>query len=153
MQEIGRGEDWGVYTGGKLLVVRSLGPAHRETIDLVYDTLQSMMQKTTGQVGFALITGAEAMPPEGDDRKRVSDLLKEHADRIAGVGMVMLAQGFRGAIVRSAASALFVLPRPGYTTKIFGDEASCAQWLAGRMTESEREIVECLQATREVFAG
>ena len=41
--------------------MRSVGPAHRETIDLVYGTLQSMMRKTTGQVGFALITGAEAI--------------------------------------------------------------------------------------------
>ena len=77
-----------------------------------------------------LATKADTRPPAAEHRRLVQDVMNRNAAKIACVAMCIEATGFTGSIIRSVASAIFVLPNPGYPVKFFSTPQEATPWVA-----------------------
>lgn len=101
---------------------------------------------------FLLLTVPSTSPPSAPDRKRVVDMLSKHSDRIGGVGISLGAEGFSGAVIRSVASAIFLLPRTRYEVRFFTRPTESAGWVAKMAGVTPQEVLELIQLSQEAIA-
>ena len=102
---------------------------------------------------FLLLTQAGTSPPAASDRKRVVDILSKHAERIGGVGISLGAEGFSGAVIRSVASAVFLLPRTRYEVRFFSRPAESAPWAAKLAGCFPQDVLELIRLAQEGIAA
>ena len=61
--------------------------------------------------------------------------------------MVLQAEGFKGAIIRSVAAGIFILPNPGYPTRFFAKPADCLGWVSTQIGLPPGDISAAIEAT------
>ena len=103
-------------------------------------------------IAFLLLTQASTSPPAASDRKRFTDVLAKHGSRIGGVGIGLAAEGFAGAVLRSVASAVFLLPRTRYEVRFFSKSSDAATWVARIGGCSASEVTQLIQLSNQEIA-
>ena len=119
---------------GRLFLLHAIGGAKHEQLSRLIQNVDSFAALAPGAFGFLFqFIGNNARPPDEADRKLVMNMIDRYASRIAGLAVCMPSGGFVGAALRSVVSAVFVLNRPKYPVKTFGEPREAGSWLASQM--------------------
>lgn len=126
----------------RIYLTYSVGSATRENIASLVEKLQTFFRGLpAGQRGvFVLVTKGTARPPAAESRDAVVRVLKQHADKLDAIAIVIGVPGFAGAALRAVASTLFVLSLPNLHVKFFGSTAECATWVARRANDNVERV-------------
>ena len=95
----------------------------------------------------------------GDERARMTRLIKRWEGARAASATVILASGLTGAMHRSVLTGMQMLAPPPHPTKVFGDIGQATAWLrphvqrACGVEASAEELELAVGALRERFAG
>lgn len=126
---------------GPLFYTRTIGVAKPANVRTMVANLNTFARESECQIGYILHLGANSTPPDGDDRPRVWDMFNRNAARLAGVAIVVDAQGFKGSMIRSTVTMAFSISRRGYESSIVDDMVKASSWLGPRLGMSQSEIL------------
>lgn len=133
-----------------LYVCNATGPATPADIDGLVTRFDAFASRRHDRpIAFLLITQAKSLPPAASDRRLVIDLLAKHAGKLGGVGISLEGEGFTNAIIRSVASAVFLLPRTGYEVRFFSRPAESVAWLSRIAQREVEDVLQLLQAAQQ----
>jgi hypothetical protein len=89
---------------------------------------------------------------DGDVRREVEAGTREFTPRLKAAAVVIAATGFSAAAIRSIVSAIVLLNRPAYPTRVFDGEDAACKWAATFLTRApaspvyESDLREALHA-------
>lgn len=135
----------------RLYVCYTVGPATPANIDSLVRNFRKFAIRTTGPIGFALLTRQTTKPPDGEARKKVQDCFATFRDRLQCVAICIEADGFTGAIIRSVASSLFVLSQPGLNVKFFSKTADSIPWVAEALSLESTNVGRTYSHVRSIL--
>lgn len=136
---------------GNIFVLYTLAEASSENIDKLVENFDAFAKEATGPVGCVLITSIDTRPPEGEDRKKVTGIWGKHSAKLQGLAIVLQAKGFKGAVIRSVAAGIFVMPNPGFPTKFFGKPYECEKWMATKTQIPESKVHDAIEFALKQF--
>ena len=119
----------------------SRGEATPHNIDSMVANLQAFVKQQRAPVGYILEVASGARPPSASDRARVTAAFNRCAPQIAGVALILGAQGFPAALLRSALTMVFMMSRRGFPVSSFEKTEDAAQWLGPKVNLAPAEIV------------
>ena len=79
-------------------------------------------------VGYISIISEDAKTPTSAQRQKIAEVLQ--ASNIRKAAIVCDATGFRGAVIRSVMTTLYVVTGGTVVNKVFADVQSSARWMA-----------------------
>lgn len=118
---------------GNVFVLYTKADASSGNIDQLCRHFDRFAAASKTEVACIIVTDADTRPPNGEDRDKVSKTMAKHAAKLSGLAIVLRASGFKGAIIRSVAAGIFVLPNPGYPTKFFPNAELACRWVGERI--------------------
>ena len=127
----------------------SRAEASPRNIDSMVANLEDFVRASKRPVGYLLQLSAKARPPSAADRNRVTQMFNDCAYRLAGVAVVVEAEGFSGALLRSALTTVFTISRKGFVVRIFASVKDAAGWLASSLGTEASDIVDLADDARE----
>lgn len=105
--------------------------------------------RLSGQpLGYVLHLAPTASAPSVTDGARTTTMFNKYALRLAGVAIVVEANGFAGAALRSAVTMVFVMNREGFKTRTFAHPNAAASWLAHLLHIDASVITGLSESTR-----
>ena len=136
---------------GPIFYTRTIGKAKPSNVRSMVANFHNFVRESEGPVGYILHLGADSTPPDGEDRPKVSDMFNRNAARLAGVAIVIDAQGFKGAMIRSTVTMAFSIARRGYESSTFDDVIKAAGWLSPRVNMSPSEVIASAGDTASIL--
>lgn len=130
----------------------SRGDARPENIDSMVSNLDSFARQRDGKFGYIFHVVAGARPPSSSDRSKTTAMFNKHAARLSGVAIVIEADGFAGAMLRSAAHMVFAMSRKGFDSKTFDSVQSAAEWIAERQRTRAHALLNLVSDAHAVLA-
>ena len=134
-----------------LFVLYTLAEASPDNIRKVVLNIDRFATSASGPIGIIMITSVDTRPPGGDDRRAVTDVLRKHSGKLQGLAVILQAGGFKGAVIRSVAAGIFVMPNPGFPTKFFGKPMECTTWMAGRVGATAGKVQDAIDYALKQF--
>jgi hypothetical protein len=106
-----------------------------EQLRLVAQHTHEMTKEHREGVGYinAILSGSGSFPPEV--RAEVARQARDASIRRLGVAHLVLLPGWQGPAARPFVRAALTVARAPPPTRVFGDDQSCARWLASRMAD------------------
>jgi len=136
---------------GPVFYTRTIGVAKPANIRTMVANFNTFVRESQGQIGYILHLGSDSTPPVGDDRSKVSDMFNLNASRLAGLAIVIDAQGFKGAMIRSTTTMAFSIVRRGYDSNTCEDMIKASSWLGPRVGISQSEIIAATGETASLL--
>ncbi|MFT5353427.1 MAG: hypothetical protein ACI9KE_000625 [Polyangiales bacterium] len=137
---------------GNIYTLYTLGEASSDNIHKLVTHFDRFATSARGDIACIIITGAATSPPDGDDRRKVANVMAKHRARLKGLAIVLQAEGFRGAIIRSVAAGIFILPNPGYPTKFFAKPGDSSAWVAERIDSTSTQVRAAIDDTIKIIS-
>ncbi|HET9959126.1 MAG TPA: hypothetical protein VFQ61_31765 [Polyangiaceae bacterium] len=128
-------------TQGQVFYTYSKGEASSSNIRSMVNNLDAFARETKLPIGYVLHLVSSAKPPASEDRELTTAMFNRHAGRITGLAVVIEADGFTGAALRSAVTMVFMMTCRGFPTRTFPNIRAAADWLAERQRVPAAEII------------
>ena len=126
---------------GNVFYTRTIGFAKPENVASMLANLDNFVRESSAPVGYILHLGAQSTPPEGADRPKIWEMFNKNAKSLAGLAVVIDAEGFKGSMIRSTVTMTFSIYRRGYESSTFDNMISGANWLSPRVNMTQSELV------------
>ena len=125
-----REEDWCCAGWQRLFIQVWHGAANAERAQIVCDAMAHFERRHASGVASVIVLGKDATVPDAGARA----VFASEARRIEGglLGLAYLADfpGFKGSAMRGVLTALRVVARETFASRVFGDRQEASTWLA-----------------------
>jgi hypothetical protein len=139
---------------GPTLYMYAPGAATAENRKAMIAAVDRFVESTSGSVSFLMHLTAQSKPPPADERREVKAAFDRCGQRLAGIAIVVEADGFAGSVLRSAVTMIFAMNRGGFQSKVFRDIKGASAWLADKQGVSPQILEELArEGQREFLAG
>jgi hypothetical protein len=125
--------DWCCATWQNVFFLDWRGPADVQRAMRVVEAFDAFLRSRRDSIALMTVVNPEAPPPDSDARPIFANKMGSAGSRICGSAYYVPIDGFKGAAVRGAITALALLSRQAYPTRVFPRMPDAASWLAGRM--------------------
>lgn len=119
----------GVGTWRNLLVAVWRTETRAPAVERVSRVLGALAA-THGDVALLQVVEAGATAPDGEARRGISAMLKEHASVLRCSAVVYEGDGFRAATLRAVVTGISLLSKPSYPHVVFGSTITAINWTA-----------------------
>jgi hypothetical protein len=126
------------------------GPASKEDVERLWREAAGLLDQGTGNIFLLLIVEKKSA---GLSPAPVRDLamamVRDLADRLGGVAIVVEGEGIRRVAVRAVFTGLGLILRPGFPWKMFVDVDAATEWLtSGHTLSSAPQLRQTVAALR-----
>ena len=103
-------------------------------------------------ISISIVSARAAVSIDAQMRQAVEEGTREFKERTKAAAIVIVAAGFGASAVRSLITALVLVNRPGYPTRVFDGEDAASRWAATLLTRGlaspvyEADLREALHA-------
>jgi hypothetical protein len=147
----GKDSDQILASAGTTLYMYAPGSANSDHLRLLADTLGDFAEACPERFGFLLHLTKVSAPPPAEDRHRIREAFNRVGARLAGIAIVVEAEGFTGSVLRSAVTTVFVMNRGGFRSKVFPEVNAAAAWLAVQQGVESRQVLDLVSRGQREF--
>lgn len=126
---------------GQIFYTYSKGEASSGNIRSMVTNLDNYAKQGSLSFGYILHLVSTARPPALEDRDLITAMFNKHGGRLSGLAVVIEAEGFAGAALRSAVTMVFMMTCRGFPTRTFSTLRAAAEWLSERQRVPTSEII------------
>jgi len=131
-------EGWQLDTIGNVVVVVTTRPLQPEEIQRIGDRADAAgAQGRMGYLHMLAPNDAAREPLSDKARKAFVDLVRRQQDKLVAAAIVIVREGFLGAAMRGAMTAIVMAARSPVPIKLFGDPADATRWLEQTMHKAK----------------
>jgi hypothetical protein len=148
---IAKEENWTLTRHRNLAIVNwRKKPMHEQEKRIILGLRNMAAAPDRPTLHVLVVVEASASAPDTEVRSAMQDDIRAMGRQVGSLSALLLAEGFIAAAVRAALTGMNVILRESFPTKVFGNAADTAAWLApmlgGGFTAGE--VITAIEQTR-----
>jgi hypothetical protein len=125
-----READWCCAGWGRLFMQVWHGEVNAERAQIVCDAMVQFARESGQGVVTVIILGPQSKAPDAGARAVFASEARRLEQGLRGAAYVVAVPGFHGAAVRSVLTALHMVAREAFPSRVFGRTGDASRWLA-----------------------